>query len=449
MTNTYRELVNQTSKYFPDFLDDESINNDLYETSIKLSQLPPYLNNLPKNLLSNHLAYGQNKNKLSILDNLRSQYDSQNLGLPEISTDSSQLTLYDNNNSKYNELIEVNENAFANPNIVPENSNDINEDNLIDYNWKLDKVVLGHTGQVCSVTMDPFNSFYVTGSSDKTIKFWDLSNNKLQLTLSGHIMSITDLKISDRHPYLFSCSEDKTIKCWDLEKNQIIRNFHGHLSSIYSIDLHPELNLLFSGGRDSSIRVWDIRTRYPIHILNGHKNSINKIIVQNKEPQIMSCSMDSTVKSWDLVSGKCNNTLTFHSKSIRAFILNDETEEIVTSSSDGIKKFKLPNFKYLKDYQFWNEDQHNVVNEGNLIINTMSIHKESDLIFSGCEDGKFGFWNFKSGKMFQNDIQIPIPGSLDSENGILCSTFDQSGERLVTGNVDKSIRVWKKTDDVA
>jgi pleiotropic regulator 1 len=38
--------------------------------------------------------------------------------------------------------------------------------------------------------------------------------------------------------------------------------------------------------------------------------------------------------------------------------------------------------------------------------------------------------------------QIIQPGSLDSEAWILCSTFDQKGLRLVTGNIDKSIHIY-------
>lgn len=72
--------------------------------------------------------------------------------------------------------------------------------------WKLLKVIVGHTGWVRSVTVDPANSFFVTGSHDRTIKFWDLASCKLKLSLTGHINAIRGLAVSDRHPYLFSCA---------------------------------------------------------------------------------------------------------------------------------------------------------------------------------------------------------------------------------------------------
>lgn len=40
--------------------------------------------------------------------------------------------------------------------------------------WKLKKVLPGHRGWVRCIAIDPANNFFVTGSSDRTIKFWDI-----------------------------------------------------------------------------------------------------------------------------------------------------------------------------------------------------------------------------------------------------------------------------------
>lgn len=440
MSNAYEQLKNDMETFFPKshgLLMD--MDDPLYTASITNTYFPPSLKMLPQSLL-------KDSNRRSILDTLRvtKANELDDLGLPDITT-SNEVTLYNRKlNANPTNMIIANEDAFANSMIVPHQSksdNYINSSAKKHSSWKLSKLILGHTGQVTAVTMDPFNSFFVTGSSDRTMKVWDLVSGNLQLTLSGHIMSIRGMVISSRHPYLFSCSEDKTVKCWDLEKNMVIRDYHGHLSSVYTIDIHPELDIIVTGSRDSSVRVWDIRTRTPIHVLTGHRNSVNQVRCQGVDPQIISCSMDSTVKTWDLVAGKCMKTLTFHSKSVRAFCLNEKDEELITSSSDGIKKFKLPDCDYLQDMQFWNS--YNKIDKGNLLINTMCNNKE-DVVFAGCDNGMFAFWDWKSGEMFQDDVQIPVPGSLESERGILCSTFDQSGDRLITGNIDKSVRLWKK-----
>lgn len=74
---------------------------------------------------------------------------------------------------------------------------------------------------VRSVTVDPSNEWFVTGSGDRTIKFWDLASGQLKLTLTGHIEQVTGLAVSSRQPYMFSCALDKMVKCWDLEYNKV------------------------------------------------------------------------------------------------------------------------------------------------------------------------------------------------------------------------------------
>jgi pleiotropic regulator 1 len=190
--------------------------------------------------------------------------------------------------------------------------------------WKLYRVISGHTGWVRCIDVDPTNNWFVTGSNDRLIKFWDLASGKLKLSLTGHINTVRGVVISNRHPYLFSCSEDKSVKCWDLEQNKVVRHYHGHLSGVYCIALHPTLDIIVTGGRDCVARVWDLRSRQQIFCLEGHNNTISSIVTQEFNPQIITGSHDSTIKLWDITAGKCLHTLTHHKKSIRSLIVHEE-----------------------------------------------------------------------------------------------------------------------------
>ena len=76
--------------------------------------------------------------------------------------------------------------------------------------WELGVVLSGHLGWVRSISFDPSNQWFATGSMDRTIKIWDFPKSVLgdkdclKLTLTGHISGVRGLAVSDRHPYLFS-----------------------------------------------------------------------------------------------------------------------------------------------------------------------------------------------------------------------------------------------------
>ena len=48
---------------------------------------------------------------------------------------------------------------------------------------------------------------------------------------------------------------------------------------------------------------------------------------------------------------------------------------------------------------------------------------------------------------FQTLETIAQPGSLESERGIFSCAFDLSGSRLITGEADKTIKIWKEDAD--
>ncbi|KAL1306694.1 hypothetical protein AAFC00_005364 [Neodothiora populina] len=301
--------------------------------------------------------------------------------------------------------------------------------------WKLMRVISGHLGWVRALAVEPGNQWFASGAGDRTIKIWDMASGTLKLTLTGHISTVRGLAVSPRHPYLFSCAEDKKVKCWDLETNKVIRDYHGHLSGVYTLALHPTLDVLCTGGRDGVVRVWDMRTRSNIHVLSGHKQTVSSVVCQEADPQVISSSLDSTVRMYDLAAGKTMGVLTHHKKGVRALATHPSEFTFASASSAQIKQWKCPEGAFMQNF-----DGHNA------IINTLAVNQEN-VMFSGGDNGSIAFWDWKTGYKFQHEESIAQPGSLDAEAGIMSSTFDLSGSRLLTGEADKTIKVWKQDEN--
>jgi pleiotropic regulator 1 len=302
--------------------------------------------------------------------------------------------------------------------------------------WKLYRVISGHQGWVRSVAVDKSNEFFATGSGDRCIKIWDLATGSLKLTLTGHIEQVMGLALSEKNPYMFSVGLDKKVKCWDMEYNKVIRNYHGHLSGVYSCSLHPDLDILMTGGRDSCCRVWDIRTKAQVFVLSGHESTVGSIITENVDPQIITGSYDSTIKTWDLAAGKCMKTLTHHKKGVRAMVMHSRFWEFCSASADNIKKFNLPDGDF----------KHNMLSKQNAIVNAMALN-EDDVMVSGGDNGSVRFWDYKTGHCFQSMQTQVQPGSMEAEAGIYALSFDKTGERLISCEADKTIKMYKPDPD--
>ncbi|KAK7809450.1 protein pleiotropic regulatory locus 1 [Quercus suber] len=302
--------------------------------------------------------------------------------------------------------------------------------------WKTYRVISGHLGWVRSIAFDPSNTWFCTGSADRTIKIWDVASGRLKLTLTGHIEQIRGLAVSSKHTYMFSAGDDKQVKCWDLEQNKVIRSYHGHLSGVYCLALHPTIDVLLTGGRDSVCRVWDIRSKQQIYALSGHDNTVCSVFTRPTDPQVVTGSHDTTIKFWDLRFGKTMSTLTHHKKSCEQWhSILQSMNCFASASADNIKKFNLPRGEFL----------HNMLSQQKTIINAMAVNEEG-VMATGGDNGSMWFWDWKSGHNFQQSQTIVQPGSLDSEAGIYALSYDLTGSRLITCEADKTIKMWKQDE---
>jgi len=68
------------------------------------------------------------------------------------------------------------------------------------------------------------------------------------------------------------------------------------------------------------------------------------------------------------------------------------------------------------------------------------------ILLTFCLLGGLYLWDYKTGYRFQ-DIKSQIqPGSISAEGGVFAAAFDQSSLRLITGECDKTIKIWKEDE---
>ena len=110
----------------------------------------------------------------------------------------------------------------------------------------------------------------------------------------------------------------------------------------------------------------------------------------------------------------------------------------VSGAADCVKQWQGRDGKFLKNYS-----QHN-----HAIVDCMAVNDDGVLV-SGGDDGSMQFWDYATGYQFQNTQSIVQPGSLEAENAVFAVCFDGTGTRLVTGEADKTIKIWKQNDEAS
>ena len=148
------------------------------------------------------------------------------------------------------------------------------------------------------------NGRLVSGSEDKTIKFWDVKFKKLCSTIEVGSVVYSLLVLAKNGKLCVGLNKQiKVLNCGDDDKNIIEYTLNAHHSSVNCmINNSLQDNSIITGG-GKSIRIWDLNKKTCEYQLKGHYDQVMGLtILQDK--QLVSCSADKTIKIWPIEDGK-------------------------------------------------------------------------------------------------------------------------------------------------
>ena len=235
----------------------------------------------------------------------------------------------------------------------------------------------GHSGIINCMGMNSKYNILITGSSDSTLKLWDLNaatqgytidsiddqdtSSKICInpeeycinTFESHVEEVTCLSINSNH--LVSGSQDRTIRVWDLYTGNCIETLDLNFSNLSQSSLEQHLAeapmktveapvigalqafdvALATGTKDGVVRLWDLRSGEVIRTLNGHQDAIT--CLKFDTTNIVTGSLDKTVKTWDLRTGAMIDTFTFEN-TVKSLDF-DQNKIVVATNENTVKVF--------------------------------------------------------------------------------------------------------------
>ncbi|MDF1665694.1 MAG: protein kinase [Planctomycetota bacterium] len=167
------------------------------------------------------------------------------------------------------------------------------------------QIFKGHQSAVTAVAKNSYNqNLIASGTSRGLVRLFSQRTGQLLFLLEAHRGRIYDLKFIKikEKSYLASCSEDKTIVLWNVEKGTMIRRFTGHSSAVLSLTTTANKRNLVSSSKDHSIRLWNIGTGQELWRYEGHQDKVSKALYNQATDTLISCSDDKTIRTWTMAA---------------------------------------------------------------------------------------------------------------------------------------------------
>lgn len=183
------------------------------------------------------------------------------------------------------------------------------QEEILGTSRKASKLTLTHTrtvkvaDDVLSVCFSPDMRLLALSTLDNTVKVFFLDTLKLYLTLYGHKLPILNMDISYDSKLIVTCSADKNVRIWGLDFGDCHKAFFAHQDSILSVAFVPNNNEgnghhFFSASKDQVIKYYDGDKFEQIQKLSGHHGEIWAMTVAHSGEFIVSASHDKSIRIW-------------------------------------------------------------------------------------------------------------------------------------------------------
>ncbi len=171
----------------------------------------------------------------------------------------------------------------------------------------LDRTLKAHSGWVTGVAFSADGQRLASGSSDQTVKLWDVPTGQETGTVATKIQEVQALAFSRDGHWLAAENSTNTVTLWDAATGREVRTFRsnkplGVLGSswVYSIAFSPDGRLLASGVDDKTIRLWDVETGRSVRDLGAARRSVIYIAFSPDGRWLASGGDDKTIKIWEV-----------------------------------------------------------------------------------------------------------------------------------------------------
>jgi WD40 repeat protein len=300
----------------------------------------------------------------------------------------------------------------------------------------------GNSSPVRSLAFTPDSQFLVSSGGNKTIKIWDVKTRSLVRTLSpSPAQDIITVALSSDDQTLASGSFDGTVRLWNWKTGKLLHTLSGHSDIVTSVAFSPNGQTLASGSGDKMIRLWNVADGSLGQTI-ATRQFIETLAFSPVDNMLASAGVGMRVDLWDWTTGELIRSLGRYTSAIYAIAFSPNGQFLAFSPdacSPSYCKTPSPARNTLQLLNLQGRQIGQVLSGHTDYINTVAFSPSGQTLVSGSFDNTVKVWNVQTGGLIPSTA---IQEYLKDDQRILAIAFRPDGKAFALGSGDGSIKIF-------
>jgi WD40 repeat protein len=308
----------------------------------------------------------------------------------------------------------------------------------------------GHTGAVTSVAFAPDGRTLATGSADRTVLLWDLTDPagpvRLGRPLTGDTYAVISVAFAPDGRTLATGGADKTVILWDLADRARPRQLDrltGHTDAVISVAFAPDGRTLATGSDDKTVLLWNVADRArPARLgkpLTPHTEAVTSVAFAPDGRTLATGSDDTTVILWDVADrarpARLGKPLSPHNDAVRSVAFAPDGR-FLAAGTDAADSSAVTLWDIADRARPRQADE--PLTGHSSAVTSVALGPDGGTLATGSADKTVMLWD-----QTQPGEPITLTGHTDAVYSV---AFSPDGRTLATGSADTTVILWEVTD---